>query len=378
VPKNRERGMPDWLDPQLTTICDLLKQAGYVTGHFGKWHLSGPLPNAPSPGEYGIDDHRTVVSRESAWPVREADDPYFRTRSSDLFVDQAIRFLDSNKGRPFYINLWTLVPHALLNPTPEQLAAYDGLQPDPDDFEKPTSEYLRRAHNLDAQMKIYCASITGMDNAIGRLLNYLDEHGLARNTLVAFSSDNGPEDYHVSAAQNAGVGSTGPLRARKRSLFEGGVRTPLIVRWPGRIPAGRVDARSVLTAVDFLPSLCALAGVNVPDELRPDGEDVSDILCGQVRPRRRPILWEWRFGVAGDPSYRPPGLAIRDGDWKLLIERDGSGAQLYHIVQDPSETTNLVEQHPDVAERLTDQLLAWQRTLPQTRTHQPSARATSP
>ncbi|NQT36251.1 MAG: sulfatase-like hydrolase/transferase, partial [Planctomycetes bacterium] len=358
--QNRQRRMPDWLDPGATTVPDCLKKAGYATAHFGKWHLcGGTIADAPSPSAYGIDDHRTCTSSGPNWKVSKY--PYFRAQSTGLFVDETIRFIRANKDRPFYVNLWTLVPHATLKPTPEELAVYEGLQVDPARFKGRMRAYADRAKNLDAQARVYFAAVTGMDKALGRLLDTLDDMKLSENTLILFTSDNGPEDYHVGNAANAGMGSPGEFRGRKRSIYEGGVRTSCIVRWPGHVPAGRVDDTSVLTAVDFLPTVCRLAGIAPPD-ISPDGEDVSDILLGKSRSERKPIYWQWRGGVAGDPSYRPPGLAVRDGKWKLLINPDGTGAELYDIPADPAENRNLAEAQPEIVRRLSEQVLAWKKT----------------
>ena len=362
--QNKARHMPNWLDANATTVTALLRAGGYATGHFGKWHLCGGWSkDAPQPSAYGIDDHRTCNSSGPGWAVGK--DPYFRAHSTALFVDETLRFIKAckGKGKPFYVNLWTLVPHATLKPTPEELKVYENLKVDPSQFKGMMCQYARDAKELDAQTKVYCAAVTGMDKAVGRLLAELDALGLADNTLVFFTSDNGPEDYHVGNAANAGMGSPGPFRGRKRSIYEGGVRTSCIARWPGHIRAGAVDRDSVITAVDWLPTICKLAGVTVPD-ITPDGEDVSDILQGKPRPRKMPILWEWRGGVVGNQAYRPPKLAVRQGKWKLLVNPDGSSRELYDIPADPAERKNLAQAHPDIAARLAGQVIAWHKTLP--------------
>jgi N-acetylgalactosamine-6-sulfatase len=129
--------------------------------------------------------------------------------------------------------------------------------------------------------------------------------------------------------------------------------------------AGRVDETSVVTGVDFLPTLAKLAGVSVPAEWKPDGEDVGDILLGKPRPRALPILWEWRFRIAGHTLHRSPILAIRDGHWKLLLNPDRSRVELYEIPRDPSELHNLAADRPEIVERLARTALAWQKTLPE-------------
>ena len=214
-------------------------------------------------------------------------------------------------------------------------------------------------------MQVFCASLSDIDTQMGRLLDELDKLGLAEDTIVFFSSDNGPEDYRIGNASNAGVGSTGPLRARKRSMYEGGIRTFGVVRWPGKVPAGKIDETSVTGGVDFLPTICKLAGVPLPPSLQLDGEDVSDIWLGAQRPRTTPLYWEWLFGVQGtDDGYMPPALAVRDGDWKLFIDHQGRHPQLYHIPRDAGEQHEVAQENPEVVNRLRQKLLDWVKSLP--------------
>src|SRR5262249_41626863 len=167
-------------------------------------------------------------------------------------VDEAIKFIEASKDRPFYLQLWSLVPHATLNPTPEQLKPYAALSPDGPAFPHRSAK------------QIFYASVTDLDTQVGRLLTKLDELGLAGKTLVVVSSDNGPEEIAIKNAGHSGVGSPGPSRGRKRSLYEGGIRTPLLARLPGVVPEGRVDNESVLSGADLLPTVCSLAGVALP------------------------------------------------------------------------------------------------------------------
>ncbi|MHB8898938.1 MAG: sulfatase-like hydrolase/transferase [Thermoguttaceae bacterium] len=365
--QNQARAMPDWLDPQVLTLTRHLHDAGYATGHFGKWHL-GSGQGAPEPGAYGIDRHVTLVSngpqlRDAAAPREE----HWWGKSTGIIMDHALDFLRENRDKPFYLNIWTLVPHATLDPTPEQLAVYDDLQPRADDpaFGPWTQAYYRDARDLRSQMQIFAASITDLDNQVGRLLDTLQELGLEQDTILIFSSDNGPEDYHIANAANAGVGFPGPHRGRKRSIYEGGVRQPFLVRWPGHIAPGVFDDTSVVGSVDFLPTVCALTGVRPPQGIQADGEDVSDLLLGgPPRPRKAPLFWEWRSSVAGNPDFAPPPLAIRDGNWKLLTTLDRTRVELYDIPNDPAETRNLAADHPDVVDRLARLALDWKATLP--------------
>lgn len=361
---NAARSMPDWLDPQVTTLPRLLHESGYATAHFGKWHL-GNGTGAPPPTDYGFDVSKTVNSNGPQLGD-EAKEPYFRAKSTGLIVDETIAFIKANKDRPFYANVWTLVPHALLKPTPEQLAVYESLAPSANDpaFGPWMRKYLGDAKDLRSQMQVFCASLTDLDTQLGRLFSALDELKLADDTIIFYSSDNGAEDYRIGNASNAGVGNTGPLRARKRSMYEGGIRTFGLLRWPGHVAAGKRDETSVIGGVDFLPTICKLTGVSVPASVQPDGEDVSDIWLGQSRPRTKPLHWEWLFNVQHAEDYMPPMLAVRDGDWKLFVNHNGSGAQLFNIPKDIGEERDVAGEQPEVVKSLTQKALAWAKALP--------------
>ena len=310
----------------------------------------GNNSGGPPTAEYGFD---FVGSTESGGADGPANDPYYRAKSTALFVDEALKFIEQAGEKPFYLQLWTLVPHATLNPTPEQLQAYTRLRAAGKDFPHA------------AAMEIYAASVADLDAQIGRLLDGLKRLNKDQTTLVLFSSDNGPEDIHIRNAGHSGVGSAGPFRGRKRSLYEGGIRVPGIVRWPGHVPAGRIDDTSVVAGVDWLPTVCRLTGVTLPADHALDGEDLSEVLTKASRPRTRPLMWEWRFNIAGEPFHHSPQLAIRDGDWKLLLNPDRSRVELYDVPRDPTQLSNLAEKHPDVVEKLADQVTSWSATLPE-------------
>lgn len=372
--------MPHWLDTNAPSVARLLRDAGYATAHFGKWHL-GSGSGAPEPSAYGFDVCRVVNGQGPQLGGETAQrDPFFRAKSTAMIVDETIAFLRTNRHRLFYVQAWTLLPHAPLHPTPEQLAVYSNLLPVADHpaFGPWMQRYLAAATDLTNQMRIYAASITDLDAQLGRLLDAMDELGLSSNTVFFFSSDNGPEDYHVSNASNAGVGSTGPLRARKRSAYEGGIRTLGLLRWPGRVPAGRVDRESVLSGLDWLPTICRLAGVEIPADQRGDGEDVSDIWQGAARPRRTDLHWEWLFRVYGEKEYLPPPLAIRSGPWKLFAHHDGSGVELYRIPDGPGETQNLAAAEPIIVSNLLARLRAWVESLPPSETRRRVAAMRTP
>jgi arylsulfatase A-like enzyme len=342
---NTARGMVQFLDPKVPNVATTLKKAGYTTAHIGKWHL-GNESGGPPIAQYGFD---FVGSGEGGAGIRK-DNPFYRAHSTRIFVDEAVKFVQGRGDKPFYLQLWTLVPHATLNPTPEQM------------------EPFARFSNPDLPHKsartIYYASVAELDAQIGRLMGELEKLGVADNTLVVFSSDNGPEDIFITNAGHSGVGSPGPFRGRKRSLYEGGVREPFIVRLPGKVPAGRVDDTSVVAGVDFFPTVCRLAGVAMPAGHVSDGEDVSDILFGQSRARKAPLMWEWRFNIAGHVWNRSPQLAIRDGDWKLLLNPDRTRIELYDLPRDRLQANNVAEKNAEIVTRLSEKVLAWQATLP--------------
>ncbi|QDU89708.1 Arylsulfatase [Pirellulimonas nuda] len=344
--QNHARGMPDWLDPQAPMLPRLLKQAGYRTGHFGKWHLTNAQTwGAPKPEAYGYDA-AAVFNGGAGWGKPAA----LRDTAKD-----ASAFIAENKDAPFFVNVWLHESHTPHAPTPEA---------------------MQRWKNLDQRRQVYAAVITDGDNAVGAILDALEAAGVADSTLVMFSSDNGPE----SSAANAGpasfdadaqvtgldtyysVGTTGGLRGRKRSLFEGGVRTPLLVRWPGHAPAGTTNDTTVLTAVDLLPTLCAAAGAELPAGYQGDGENLLAALRGEAPTRSRPVFWQWR-GNQTEPDWWPR-LAVRDGDWKLVLTDDAQRVELHRLSDDRAEATDVAAQHPEIVERLTKLALDWKATLP--------------
>ena len=345
--QNLARNMPDWLDVRAPSIARFFQQAGYRTAHFGKWHLTNRNTHgAPEPTAYGFDEF--AIFNGGA-----------ETASADLHAtpDNAAKFIAANKDRPFYLNVWlheSHLPHV------------------------PTKASLEKWSHLDEQKRVYAAVITDGDNAVGRVLEALDSAGIAQNTIVIFSSDNGPEttapaaqresrDNDAKAAGYGGyysVGSSGGLRGEKRSLFEGGVRVPFLVRWPGRTPAGAINDTTAFTAVDLLPTLSAAAGITLPADYRGDGEDLLAALKGQLVKRTKPIFWDWT-GKAADPHWWPR-LAVRDGDWKLLLTADAQRVALHRLTTDRAEAVDLAKDHPEIVARLTQLALAWKATLPTT------------
>lgn len=333
--QNQRHGVRDFLDPEVPTVTGLLQKSGYATGHFGKWHLSSR--NEPPPEKYGIDRYHNCLDEG-------------RVKSSERIADKVIEFASENRDKPFYINAWLYDPHSPLHPTEEMMEPYKDLSPKWGDHK--------------GAFEVYYGVLTEMDKQIGRMLDKLDELGLANNTIVVFSSDNGPETGLIPFTSHYGIASNaGPFRGVKRSLYEGGIRTPFTVRWPGKTPAGKVDDRTVLSGVDWLPTVCGLARAAAPASV--DGENMSDALRGKAVARKKPLMWENRFPVYGHVLDRSPILAIREGNWKLLMNPDRSRVELYNIPEDPSEMTNLAGRRPEIVKRLASTVLAWQKTLPE-------------
>lgn len=345
---NVERGMPDWLDPKAPSIARLLQQSGYRTGHFGKWHLTNTgAAGAPPTSAYGFDESAIFNGPGDAKSQARLNATAANT----------VRFIRENKDRPFYINVWIHESH-----TPHV----------------PSTASMEKWKHLNEQQQVYAAVITDGDNDVGQILDALEETGVGDNTIVIFSSDNGPEwtSNRKSIARDRtvgaqgydtfySVGETGGLRGRKRSLFEGGVRVPFVVRWPGHTPAGSKNEKTVFSAVDLLPTLCAAANVTLPDDYRGDGENLLAAFQGTSVARTRPIFWEWR-GNQTEPDWWPR-LAVRDGDWKLLLTYDAKRVELHHLIHDRAEASekNVAKEHPEIVARLSKLALDWKASLPE-------------
>lgn len=361
--KNASFNMANFLDPETTLLTRLLQQNGYVTGHFGKWHL-GSTPDAPPPGEYGIDVHYTINSTDVKMRVP-------RHKSSEAMVDEAIKFMEQNKDQPFYMNVWTLIPHASLDPTDEQMAPYERFGA--------KRGGGKRGFSTPAQ--IYYAAVTDLDHHIGRLIRKVENLGLSDNTIIVFSSDNGPEDINVPAARHSGIGSPGPFRGRKRSLYDGGIRVPFIIRWDEHIPENTVHTESVVGAVDLLPTFCSIANVDLPEDYKSDGQDMSSVfLKNEQVERKEPLLWDWTWIQHGHVFNISPQLALRDGKWKFLMNPDGSRIELYDLSKGPQpmELDNVAEKYPEKVEEYKKILLDFKSSIPEGIDEERSGRNTYP
>lgn len=345
---NKQRDMPDFLDKNWVTLPKLLQQSGYSTAHVGKWHL-GTGSNAPAVTEYGFD---FAISDNDKDPNFDIWGVGNRHQATKVIIDKGIEFIDKNAGdKPFYLQLWLTDPHSTLNPSEEQMEPYRNTGPGKNVPHRGITE-------------VYYGTVTEMDAQIGRLMQALKQRGLESNTLIVFTSDNGPEDYRIFNASHSAAGSPGPFRGRKRSIYEGGIRVPFIVFWPGKAPAGKVNNQSVIASVDMLPTICRIAGTQLPDYLILDGEDMSGAFVGRLQKRTKPLFWEWRYRVFGEPYLRSPMLAIRQGDFKLLMNPDKSRVELYNLAEDPGELINLAPMNRRKTRELSGLLLQWQATIP--------------
>lgn len=351
--QNVERNMPDWLDPAAPLLPRVLQQAGYRTAHFGKWHLSGGgIADAPLPAAYGYDaaavwtgpgrhvfdgtDYRFASGEASA------HDGHAASWISVAATDHALQFIRESKGTPFYVNLWLHETHHLVSATDQDKEPYlDIAEPH----------------------RTYYAAVTRADRQVGRILEVLDELGIASETIVIFSSDNGPENSHPRPEQKFyySQGSTGGLRGRKRSLLMGGVNTPLLVRWPGVVPGSRVDKKTTIAGVDIFPTLLAAARVAAPKGYASDGENMLPALKDQPQTRTKPIFWWWPGGHTGDDW---PALAMRDGPWMLILDETKQRAELYDVVADREQTKDRATEQPERVAQMRATIDDWFASLP--------------
>jgi N-acetylgalactosamine-6-sulfatase len=242
-------------------------------------------------------------------------------------------------------------------------------------------KYRWRFRDLEEADNIYASVLSHADDRIGEVLETLDRLGLTDNTLVIFSSDNGPARASGPAALDLmhdtatgvgyGIGGakgiTGGRKGYKGALFEGGIGVPFIARWPGKIAAGKVDDSSLISAVDLLPTFCAIAGVDLPDSYVPDGLNQVETLMGKAAPKRTKPLF-WKIGAGWPAQKSKPdhwvAYAIVDQEWKLVSNRDAGYVELYNIAADPYEKNDVKDQKPEVVKALQAKLEEWKSSLP--------------
>ena len=349
---NARAEQANYLNVNAPSLAKVLKAAGYATGHFGKWHMGGgrDIKNAPGFKKYGFDEHASTYESPDPDPALTArdwiwsdEDSIKRWDRTAYFVDKTLDFLRRHKGVPCFVNLW---PDDMHTPwVPEENRRQSGKFPMNPDEEK--------------AFKLVLAEF---DKQMGRLFDGLEKLGLAENTLIIFTSDNGPlPSFKGSRA--------GGLRGTKLSLYEGGIRMPFIVRWPGHTPADQTDSVSVLNSSDLFPTLARIAAAPLLPNYKGDGEDRMKVFLGKPSSREKDMYWEY-----GRNDYafnypkgrdRSPNLAIRSGKWKLLVDYQGDNVELYNIVDDKYETNNVAASHSDIVADLKTKLITWRAYLPE-------------
>ncbi len=355
---NTKRGMAHWLDPQAPMLARSLQRAGYATGHFGKWHMGGQrdIDNAPPITDYGFDQSLTnfegmgpkllpltrapredgTIKEGRIWADAERlGGPVTWMQRSEItggFVDAALAFIDQagKDDKPFYVNLW------------------------PDDVHSP---FFPSVENWGpTQRDLYLSVLTEMDQQLGKLLDHIrSTPELRNNTLILFCSDNGP---------GKGAGRPGVFKGYKTHLYEGGIRSPLIVWGPGLIAADAVGGRnkqSVFSAIDLVPSLLVITGTKHEKAIAYDGEDLHETVLGRATDSRKaPLFFSRPPDRKNFYGFKDlPDLAVRDGKWKLLCDYNGARPELYDLSNDAGETANLAEKHPEITQDLVRQALAW-------------------
>jgi len=348
---NQSAEMADYLTTEAPTLPWTMKQGGYKTAHIGKWHLGGgrDVHNAPPFSTYGYDEYCSTYESPQPDPLLTATDWIWSAKDSikrwnrtAYFVDKTLDFLKRHKGDPCFINLW------------------------PDDMHTPWVGNMEEQQVFpegENSEKNFRTVLIEYDRQIGRLLQGIKDMGLNKNTIVVFTSDNGPApSFRGSRAGN--------MRGCKASLFEGGMRMPFII-WDTRseIPKGKIDNTSVVSALDMFESLCTLAGVELPAGYKSDGMNMSKALSGVPQERTIPLFWEYRrndskaFPKPADSDISP-NVAIREGKWKLLVNADGTESMLYDLYDNPRENMEVSAKYPEIADRLKEKALTWRRNLP--------------
>lgn len=330
--------MLDHLPLEATTIAERLRdEAGYATGFIGKWHLYVDKESQFGPLAQGFDINIGGCSRGGPptffdpYGIEFLEDRRKGEYLPDRLADDTIAFMREQHARkkPFYTALFLYTPHWPMEAPERYVAKY---------ADRPLEGYNH---------KVYPAMIETMDLALGRVFDELRKLGIEEETLVVFTSDNGPY---------GGVGDARPLRADKGHLYEGGIRVPLIVRWPGKVEAGQVSAEPVILT-DFYPTLLELAGLKTRDDYPGDGVNLLPLLEDGEAPKRDALHWHFpNFAFHGDNRL---GSAIRIGDYKLIEFFDTNEVELYNLRKDIGEKKNLASREPERAERMRKRLAAW-------------------
>jgi arylsulfatase A len=356
-PKAKLR-IPDWtmyLPLEEITIAERLHAAGYVTAHVGKWHL-GDAPYYPEHQGFDLNVGGTHMGAPGSYfwpygtgerrvPLEGGQEGEYLT---DRLTDEAIRFIEAHRERPFFMYFAHYAVHTPLQAKPELVAYY----------EKKVAEAQARGDDLDGQQcPVYAAMIHSLDENVGRLMDCLDRLGIAERMVVFLTSDNG--GLVLPACQKRPVTHNIGLRAGKGSAYEGGVRVPWIVRWPGVVAPGSVCHEPVIS-IDAYPTILEITGVADAEDHHSDGISIVPLLTQQKVFAKRAIYWHY-------PHYHPGGAtpysAVRDGDWKLIEFFEDNHVELYNLKEDPEESQDLAGRIPEKAESLRTQLHRWREEV---------------
>ncbi len=327
------------LDESFVTLAETLAEAGYATGHVGKWHL-GADPRRQGFG-VNIAGNQAGHPRSYYTPYSNPDleDGTEGEYLTDRMGREACRFIEQNAERPFFLQLAFFSVHTPIQGRRDLVESY--------------TEELG-----DGRLAEYAAMVSAMDEAVGHVLKTLEQQALTRDTVVVFFSDNGGRSPW---------GNNGGLRGSKGMLYEGGIREPLIVRWPGRVRAGSRSGEPVI-GIDLYPTLMEVAGVKRDPELLLDGVSLWPCLRGGALPEREGLFWHFPVYLEGylkehGPWRTTPVGAIRRGPWKLLEFFEDNRLELYNLESDPSESTNLALSHAARASDLLGRLHAWRKRV---------------
>lgn len=346
------------LDPNLTVLPEVLQKAGYATGAFGKWGLGRTnQPGRENPLTHGFDEFYGWKSQTIAhtyYPSSVVDDgreiPLGENQYvHDLIMGRALEFIRRNADaeRPFFCYIPTAVPHAAMHAPPQLHEKWRRRLPQFDDkIGKYGAGPDERCPDVQNPIAGFAAMIENLDNQVGEILQALDATGVADNTLVIFASDNGA---HLEGGHNPKFwNSTGGLRGHKRDMHEGGIRTPMLARWPAVIKPGRTTQH--LSAFwDVLPTFADIAGQPIPEKV--DGISFLQTLTGEVREQltHEYLYWEFRKGRA----QKIFSQAVRQANWKAYREKGGT-LEIYDLQTDPFETIDLADDRPDIATRMSE------------------------
>jgi arylsulfatase A len=333
------------LPAEEVTIAEALRSRGYATALFGKWHHGKPRGGRGDPVhpmDQGFDDFFGYTDAVKAWEKfpRTLWDRRRQVAVSgyidDLITDRALDFVDREQTRPFFLELAYVASHFHIAAPAEEIERHRGK--------------FRESDPARPLQATYAAMVTRLDRNIGRLIARLDERGLAANTLIVFTSDNGATFEKGNEGASSALDSNRPFRGQKRTLWDGGIRVPGLARWPGRIPAGSVCDQNV-HLIDLLPTFLAAAGGTLDPSWRVDGVNQLPVWQHQVHGLERTLFWEWQ-------SEGYDQLAALRGDFKLVVTRGGK-PELYNLVTDPEERRDVAASHPELTRQLNEELKAW-------------------